>query len=119
MGIVERFRLYARRDRQLRLPILGADHPSVLLQLLNEKVQNIGAGGIFLVDVIVHDAHVLHREVQALRDEVDRVGRENLAIRHERPPVVPDNRRRDLLPVRRLDPADGETRRDPRHHPLL
>ncbi|WP_104126288.1 DUF1883 domain-containing protein [Cryobacterium sp. Y57] len=40
-------------------------------------------------------------------------------IRHERPPVVPDNRRRDLLPVRRLDPADGETRRDPRHHPPL
>jgi len=30
-----------------------------------------------------------------------------------------DHGGRDLLPARSLDPADGEARRDPRHHPAL
>jgi hypothetical protein len=68
----------------LRLPILGADHPCVLLQLLDEQVQDIGAGGIFLVDVIVHGPHILRCDVQAFRDEVDRVRGENLSSRKAR-----------------------------------
>src|SRR6478735_11254186 len=64
-----------------RSAVLGAHHPGELLEGLEDRVKDVGRRRVFLVDVVVHLSARADRRLESLGDEVDDLGRVDLALR--------------------------------------
>src|SRR5690606_32167356 len=59
---------------RLDLAVLHLDQPGLLLQVHDDVVEDVGAGGVLRLDLVADTAHGLHRGVDVPGDQVHRFG---------------------------------------------